>query len=77
MNGSNGLNQAVALLPINKKSASKTSSIHQEEIEVISQFNCETIRFLIDAMELGKEAKFSLYVSYLLTMPRGQLPEAW
>jgi len=52
----------------------------EEEIERTSQFNCETIRVLIDSMErmeLGEESKFASYVSYLRTLPRGQLPETW
>jgi hypothetical protein len=39
--------------------------------------NCGTVWALIHEMELGDESRFAPYVRYLLTRPRGQIPETW
>jgi hypothetical protein len=39
--------------------------------------NCGTVWVLIHEMELGDESRFEPYVRYLLTRPRGQIPETW
>eukprot|EP00978_Attheya_sp_CCMP212_P018930 scaffold52341_cov51-Attheya_sp.AAC.1 len=39
--------------------------------------NCGTVWALIHEIELGDESRFAPYVRYLLTRPRGQIPETW